>query len=147
MSEAKIEILLQKWKELKQTNSVEAGFERRRLSTIERIIDTFIEYYNENKYSAPYFLRIEHLPNSYVTESRLSLEGQGLNKALNSQIDISMSHKAKELFERYYHMLIEHTLSNDISLPSKWIKDKAMELTRDHVHGLYEVGNSPWDPR
>jgi hypothetical protein len=56
-------------------------------------------------------------------------------------------HRARELYDHYYLILSENIINNNKPIDSKWIKDKAMELTKDHVNGIHEVGNSPWDPR
>lgn len=71
-----------------------------------------------------------------------------LDQALESlERNISKANKAKELFEHYYRNILTYRLNGNLLIDSKWIKDQAMKLTKDHINGIHEIGNSPWDPR
>jgi len=106
------------------------------LCTINRIMVA------DNKKDGPYnLLDFVHIPSM---SKKVELEE--IRKETSKEMEGALD-KARELFERYYNMLIEHTINNNRPIEPKWIKDKAIELTRNHKNGLYELGNNPWDPR
>jgi len=61
--------------------------------------------------------------------------------------DIAKSNKAKEIYDHYYHLLLENSLNNNQSIFPEGIKSIASKITQQYFKGLDELGNSPWDPR
>lgn len=70
MTETNIRTLLRHWEKLQLTNPEERGidFEQKRLRVIEQIARSFVDYYNENKFTAPYRLMVINIDNTAIPE-------------------------------------------------------------------------------